>query len=97
MTVDKEPWHVQKNIPLALIFAIVMQGVGVVWYLGGVVGRIERAEIITAENRAAIQTLSARQSATDTAAARIDERLKGLQSQLDRIERAVTGRDTPAN
>lgn len=63
---QKESWHVDKQVPLALILALVVQFVGLVLYMGALANR-------TGENERRITLLEAQ---------RISERLATLESQL---------------
>lgn len=44
MGVDKEPWHVDKRIPIALIAAILVQTGGALWWAAKVDARVVSLE-----------------------------------------------------
>jgi hypothetical protein len=41
MECDREKWHVGKEIPIALIFGMLMQTAGVVWWAASLSGKID--------------------------------------------------------
>lgn len=43
MTV-REPWHLDKKVPIALILAIVMQTAGAIWWAASLEARLARTE-----------------------------------------------------
>ncbi|PLX33562.1 MAG: hypothetical protein C0605_16215, partial [Hyphomicrobiales bacterium] len=76
-------WHLDKRVPIAMITVIAVQTFGAIWWAATLTGtvtfntaRIERFEASYSRMAAMEQTL-----------ARIDERLKSLQSVLERARR----------
>lgn len=44
---DRRRWHVGKEIPLALVGALLLQTVGLVWSIAGLYNRVDNLVIIT--------------------------------------------------
>ena len=44
MTDDRESWHLNKKVPIALILTIVVQTAGAVWWVALLESRLSRAE-----------------------------------------------------
>jgi hypothetical protein len=82
-----EEWHLRKEIPVALIFAIIVQTGGVLWWASAINQRVSQAEvrIEAAENRSRnVDNLIARQ-ATDIAVLveRIDTQNRRIEETND--------------
>ncbi len=79
-------WHLDRRVPIALIFAIAIQtGAGLIW--AGAAG--ERIRHL--ENQAALtQSLNER-------LVRVEEQIGFARSSLERIERKLDRLDTPTN
>lgn len=79
MTVDDQSrWHLDKRVPIALILTIMMQTIGVVWYVSKLDSRVMALESFAADNKGVL---------TDSAVLRT--RLDNIERSLLRIERAV--------
>lgn len=75
---DQSRWHLDKRVPIALILTIMMQTIGVVWYVSKLDSRIIALEIFAADNKGLL---------TDSAVLRT--RLDNIERSLLRIEKAV--------
>lgn len=73
-------WHLDKRIPLALIFAILVQTATGFWWASGIDSQVSR-------NTAQID----RMHTIEQTLARIDERLKGVVAVLNR-QSSLSGR-----
>ncbi|WP_421722949.1 hypothetical protein [Bauldia sp.] len=73
-------WHLDKRVPLAMIFAIVIQTIGIVAFVAQLENRVSHLEENDA--RAASMDLSGR-------IIRVETQLHGLNETTDRIERKV--------
>lgn len=81
-----EHWHLDKKVPIGIIFAIVLQGLGAVLYVARMEARLDqRLALIEADNRQlhAGRQDSDRQRAADSSA--LANRLDRLESKLDRL------------
>lgn len=81
----KEHWHLSKSVPITLIFAIVIQTAGIVWTLAGMSHDIRQAkdDIERLDRQVEIMRDASQTQANQLA--RIEERLLGVQSSLDRL------------
>lgn len=98
MTEPREPWHLDKRVPLALILTILGQTAVAFWWAAtlesrvGVVERdLGREQVINETQTSAIRII-------ETGAARRDEKLvtilgivERMDRRLERIEAGVTG------
>lgn len=75
---DDAHWHLDKRVPIALIFSILVQSGVILWWASGINERVN-----TLERRA---DLSAPQADRLT---RVEVKIEGVQSTLDRIERSI--------
>ena len=82
---DKESWLTSKSIPLALVGAILLQTIAVVWYMAGLDSSVEtnmrdiaRHEILIAKLETSAQELSLMN-------ARIDENIKSIRLTLEKM------------
>lgn len=80
-----ESWHLDKRVPVALIFTLLAQFAGGVWFLSAAFSDIEA-------NRAGIQALDGRINTVERAAnlqavqlGRIEESLNGMRADLNRL------------
>ena len=78
MTENKERWHVGKEIPLAIIFAIIMQTTAVVWWASNMDSRVETLERWVEGNTGVTERLSI-----------IEEGQRWMRDMLQDIKRAV--------
>ena len=78
MTENKERWHVGKEIPLAIIFAIIMQTTAVVWWASNMDSRVETLERWVEGNTGVTERLSV-----------IEEGQRWMRDMLQDIKRAV--------
>ena len=81
---DDARWHLDKRVPLALIVTICLQTGTFVWWASSITERVsslERERVATAPQADRLT--------------RVEVKLEGVQSGIDRIERALTRRDPP--
>ena len=88
----KESWHLSKNVPIALILALLIQAGGAIWWGSKIDSHVSLNRERIVENRAAIgenrNAIGAARSAAQQQAvqlSRIEEHLRGLQRTLDSI------------
>lgn len=77
-TQHKEGWHLDKRVPLALIFAIVVQTAGMVAWFTTLGNRVTAVEAWQEKNDATRDRLTA-----------IETQLSGMKDSLVRIERKL--------
>lgn len=60
-------WHLDKRIPIALIFALIVQTAGAVWWISGIVHRLDVATETNVKQDATDVRLEARNTALEAA------------------------------
>lgn len=86
MSAEKEAWHLDKKVPLALILTIAMQTLAAVWWAAGMAARVEQHE---RELRTLSQSDVHMQGEARRIAellSRLDERLTAQTELLRRVE-----------
>lgn len=89
MTDQREPWHLDRRVPIALILTILAQTASVAWFFASLEGRVdvlERYEVDSGRrverNADAINILQSRSAAQD-------EKLEAILRTVERIDRRV--------
>lgn len=77
-------WHVGKEIPLAIIFAIAVQTMGGVWFAATYVAKIDTLSTMVAELRASLYTKEDALRDKEMYAARVDD----IARRVAELERA---------
>jgi hypothetical protein len=81
----KDPWYVDKRIPLGLILAFLFQGSAIIWYAAS-----QSAKVDDHERRIVIQeTALVGPSGISERLTRVEEKQSAAQKSLDRIETIV--------
>ena len=85
----REPWHLDRRVPLALILTILLQTGAAVWFAASLQARvdvlerdIEREHILNGNQETAIRSI-------ENGAARLDAKLDGIVSLLERMDRRL--------
>lgn len=90
---EREPWHLDKRVPIAFIFAIFLQTATAGWFVASIDGRIAqntkdielmRVERGQAESR--VRSLEDKIAAQSETLARMEERFIAVIDLLNRIE-----------
>lgn len=81
----KESWHLDRRVPLALIFALLVQTAGIVWWAATLQAENEGQE--TRISR--LEQQNAQSTVLGERLARLEERLEGVRSDTARIERLL--------
>lgn len=92
-TVGREPWHLDKKVPLALIMAMALQTLGVIWWAASLSTRVDHQERqIIALNASDAQ---AKQEARRIGEwlSRVDERIAAQTEMLRRLEVTLSNRN----
>jgi hypothetical protein len=82
-------WHVDKTIPLALIFAIVMQGAIGVWWAGSLSSRLLNVEAAETSHSTQVEAMVRLQEQRYERIVRLEEKLAAQGTTLDRIEKKI--------
>ena len=88
-------WHLDKRVPMALIFAIGIQTAGVAWFLAGLDGAVARNidDIAKIETR---QTAEASKiNMVNNRLIRVEEQNAAIKAALQRIERLLDRQPAP--
>lgn len=88
----REQWHLSKSVPVSILFALILQAGAFVWTISSMQGNVDRnTQDIrrVADEVKAIQVSSSEQAQQ---LARIEERLLGVQSSIDRLIRNLESR-----
>jgi hypothetical protein len=83
--VDKESWLTSKSIPLALVGAILLQTVAVVWYMAGLDSSVETNMREIARHEIRIANLETTAQELSLMNARIDENIKSIRLTLEKM------------
>ena len=87
--VDKtEPWHLDKRIPIALILAIIVQSAGAVWWISGIVHRLDSAIESNTRQDTKIGSLEAAINASAINAATMNAQLTAVRESLNELKTA---------
>jgi len=94
MSATSEPWHLDKRVPVALIFAILAQTSAAIWWASSLSARVDQhdARLGRVENAAAARDKEQHHMAVSLA--RLDERLVTQTQILQRIETQLARRPT---
>lgn len=81
---DDSAWHLDKRVPLALIFAIVVQTATIFWWASAISQRVAALEA----ERAATADYQGRIVRLETQIAGLQETMNGIDAKLDRLLQA---------
>lgn len=85
-------WHLDKRIPIALIFAVMMQTGAGVWWAASMAARIEHNELRMARLEASELKVHELTSRFDRTLSAIEQGLADTRRSLERIERRIDAR-----
>jgi len=74
-----EHWHLDKRVPIAMIFAIIIQTGGAFWWAANISNRVEQLEDDREATKTAIKELT-----------EVKVHLQYMQKSLESIERTLT-------
>ena len=90
---QQENWHLDKRVPLGIIFAVLCQTATFIWFLSGIDNRVENNAKATVANQADIVALQRNDIAIrdnvnrqEVALGRIDVQLTSIAAILERLE-----------
>ena len=81
---SREPWHLNRSVPISFIFAIMCQTVALIWFVAALSNDVanNKEDISRLEERTQNLELVAQTQAVMLA--RIDENIKGIREFLER-------------
>lgn len=74
----REPWHLDKRVPIALIFAILVQTAGMGWWAAQIDSRVAHLEQVNVRNAGETERLT-----------RVEEKIVAQGEVLERIDRRL--------
>jgi len=82
---DNDNWHLNKSVPITLIFGLIVQGAAIVWTVSMMMSDIEanRKDIVAIEQRMGRLEESVQNQAVSLA--RIDENIKAIRSSVEKM------------
>ena len=90
---EKEPWHLDKRVPIALILTIMLQSGAAVWFAASLSFRVDilerdvdRERVVNGQQSAAIHQI-------ENGAARLDEKLDSIITLIERMDRRLERMD----
>jgi hypothetical protein len=91
-----EPWHLDKRVPVAIIFALLIQTAGAVWWASAMTSNIAalreadaRLEGADVQIRIDATSRETRLRLVETSMSRADERLIAIQEGVNEIKRQL--------
>lgn len=88
----KEHWHLSKSVPVSILLALVVQGGAFVWTFSSMQGNITRNTQDIKRVAEEVKTIQVSSSEQAQQLARIEERLLGVQTSIDRLIRNLESR-----
>ena len=79
---EEEPWHLDKRVPVALIFTLLVQTAGIVWWASSITERVVRLEHESVRSL----TDDGRQFRLETQMSNVADALLEAKATLRRIE-----------
>ena len=87
-----ESWHLSKNVPITFVLAIVLQSIGVVWFVSGLEASVNTNVRDIARHEIRIAEIEKTQQAMAVLNARIDENIKAIREMMETSRSNNTGR-----
>ncbi len=83
-----ENWHLDKKIPIGLMFGLLVQGAGFVWWASSIESRVATQIAQTDRQAAQIEALRMETQALNVGAASVAAKLEALSASLDEVKEA---------
>ena len=81
----KTDWHLQKSVPLTLVFALMVQAIAVVWFFAELDSSINANEAQVGQHNIRIENLEKLVQGQAVSLARIDENIRHIRETVDRV------------
>lgn len=91
MSGDREQWHLDKRVPIALVLAIMVQTGGAIWWAASMQGRVTATEQSLSRLDARTNVTRVSQQTQAVQLGRIEEQIDGLRDDMGRVLNAVEG------
>ena len=84
---SEEPWHLNKSVPLTLVFTIAVQTVALVWFISQLNSTVvsNTKDIIRVQTEISVMERTVQTQAVSMA--RIDENIKAIRDAVDNMTR----------
>lgn len=82
---DPRPWHMDRNVTLGLIFAVLMQTAGAVWWASAMNAKVDQQAAILAEQGARLRTVEQSAQAQQIAGATVSAQIGAMRETLDQV------------
>ena len=86
---SEEPWHLNKSVPLTLVFTIAVQTIALVWFISQLNSTVDSNTRDIIRVQAEISVMERTVQTQAVSMARIDENIKAIRDAVDKM----TGRD----
>ena len=90
MEVDATAWHLDKRIPIALIFTLIVQTAFAVWWVSNLSHRVDTATAVNVQQDARIGAVEGVTRQQQVAAATIAEQISGMRQSLAELKAEQT-------
>lgn len=84
---QNEQWHLDKRVPVTMILAILIQGIGFVWFISSLSSNFDNLSIRVQQNSTEIRRTVQRQQQQAQDGAAMKQELLGISRSLDRLDR----------
>lgn len=82
-------WHLDKRVPVAIIFALLVQSAGVIWWASNMASRQSVLEGRVAVHEMQINAMRDSAALAAVSLGRIEENVDALRNDVERVLRAV--------
>ena len=89
MAEQTEQWHLDKRVPIALIFAIALQTGGALWWAASIQARVGANESAVQRLDAVVQIQRDASQSQAVQLGRIEEQIGGLRTDIARLVAAI--------
>lgn len=82
---SNENWHLQKSVPLTLVFALMVQAIALVWFFAELDNNIQANQTQVTQHDTRIANLESLVQGQAVSLARIDENIRHIRDTVDRV------------
>ena len=82
-------WHLDKRVPVAIIFALLVQSAGVVWWASNIASRQGQVEARVAVHEQQINAMRDTAANAAVSLGRIEENVDALRNDIERVLQAI--------
>lgn len=86
---EREPWHLDKRVPLALILALLLQTVSAVWWAATIDSRVSNNEGTLSRLDSRLADIAVFSNDQEVQLGRIEEQVNGLREDIARLVRSI--------